>query len=57
MNIPMMLLNDFIIDEHPEELEGLNIVELIAGEFFDEYDVPEMEQDDSPIVDLSDLPW
>lgn len=57
MNIPMMLLNDFIVDEHPEELEGLNIVELIAGEFFDEYDVPEMEQDDSPIVDLSDLPW
>jgi hypothetical protein len=57
MNIPMMLLNDFIIDEHPEELEGLNIVELIAGEFFDEYDFPEMEQDDSPIVDLSDLPW
>jgi hypothetical protein len=57
MNIPLMLLNDFIVDEHPEEFEGLNIVELIAGEFFDEYDVPEMEQDDSPIVDLSDLPW
>lgn len=57
MNIPLMLLNDFIVDEHPEELDGLNIVELIAGEFFDEYDAPIIPQDDTPIVDLSDLPW
>jgi hypothetical protein len=55
MNIPMMLLNDFIVDQHPEEFDGLNIVELIAGEFIE--DVPVMPQDDSPIVDLSDLPW
>lgn len=56
MNIPMMLLHDFIVDQHPEEMEGLNVVELIAGEFFDD-DVPVMPQDDTPIVDLSDLPW
>jgi hypothetical protein len=55
MNIAQMLLNDFIVDQHPEEFEHDDTVQFDM--WLDEQDAPIPDAYIPPEIDLSDLPW